>query len=524
MNILLLIHNIGFIFSAAATIGLSLFTFFNKRDSTTNVTMALVFLSVAVFIISHVAGVNAKDPEISKNILMLNLVIFFLGAFNIHTVISFTRPGEKFWLIPSLVYFLATFLVVWFILNPELMLLPSVPKLYFPNYYNPGPLNWIRVAYLYGLCLPYMWYELIRAYYKANSDALKSQIKYYTIAISFGYIFGYIPNFLVYNINIDPLWGMLFMVFLAIPFIFAAIKYQLFDVKVIAKGAFVYGLAVAVIGAVVAVFNVSNQIILENYPGFPFWITPLITAIIIMMVGYIVWSKLRQSDLLKYEFITTATHKFRTPLTHIKWATDNLSQKTLDEDSRLQVEYIQSATSRLVELTDSLVNVSEDENASFTYESSEVNMSDLVDEALSSFQSQISVKHLNLVKNLETNLVVRCDRVRIKSVLQILIENAIHYSPNDGTITVSTRKDNSSNAVCSVRDNGIGIEKEESSLIFTKFYRGIHARNADTEGMGIGLFMAKQIISRHKGKIWVESEGRDKGSTFYFTLPVDRKL
>ncbi|MFA6459124.1 MAG: HAMP domain-containing sensor histidine kinase [Candidatus Paceibacterota bacterium] len=523
MNILLLIHNIGFIFSAIATIGSSLFTFFNKRDSTKNVTMALVFFTVAIFIISHVAGVNTKDPEVSKNILMFNCIIFFIGAFNMHAVFAFTREKVDYVFIQSLLYLTAIALTVFFFLNPELLLLPSVPKMYFPNYYNPGVLNWIRVAFLYGIFIPYAWYELIRAYIRTTDPAKKIQIKYYTLAISFGYIFGYIPNFLVYDIPIDPLWGMLFMVFCAIPFVFAAIKYELFDVKVVAKGAFMYGIAVAGIGGIVALFNLSNQIIIELYPEFPFWITPLVTAVLILVVSYFVWNKLREGDLMKYEFITTATHKFRTPLTHIKWATDNLSQKNLDNDTRLQVEYIQSANTRLVELTDSLVNVSEDEPISFSYDTGAINFKDIMEDATSPLLEQIRAKGLLYRQDISPDLQVLADRTRIKSVLQILIENSIHYTPKGGEISVSATQDDANKEVtCIVQDTGIGIPKEEASYLFSKFYRGDKARLADTEGMGIGLFIARQIIEKHHGKIHAESEGEGKGSKFIFTLPLSK--
>jgi two-component system phosphate regulon sensor histidine kinase PhoR len=107
----------------------------------------------------------------------------------------------------------------------------------------------------------------------------------------------------------------------------------------------------------------------------------------------------------------------------------------------------------------------------------------------------------------------------MRFVIQTLVENAINYSKDNCSIIVNVeKKDNM--IIISVKDSGIGIAKEELPRMFTKFYRGKEARSTDTEGMGIGLYMTHDIVTRHHGKIWVESEGPGKGSTFSISLPV----
>ena len=129
------------------------------------------------------------------------------------------------------------------------------------------------------------------------------------------------------------------------------------------------------------------------------------------------------------------------------------------------------------------------------------------------------MKNLNINKNINPDLITLYDETRIKFVIQIFIENAIHYTKERGTIDINLyKKDN--DIIFSVHDTGIGMDKNGLSMVFSKFYRASEARAIDTEGIGIGLFIAKEVIKRHKGTIWAESEGIDKGSTFSFSLPI----
>jgi signal transduction histidine kinase len=265
--------------------------------------------------------------------------------------------------------------------------------------------------------------------------------------------------------------------------------------------------------------NFLNSYFISFYASFPTWLLYLVSAIIISSLGYFIWLKLRESDMLKYEFVTTATHKFRTPLTHIKWATENLEKTQTPEERLNQLEYIKNANAKLVELTSLLTNVSEADSSGYEYHLERNDISVIIEKTLNDLSNQFSVKHQQLAKNIEPGLYVLGDTSRIGFIIQTLVENAIHYTGEVGTITVSVSKKDR-NVVCSVKDNGIGIPKEELPHLFSKFYRGSQARLADTEGMGIGLYITKGIITRHKGKIWAESDGTDRGSTFSFSLPV----
>jgi signal transduction histidine kinase len=237
----------------------------------------------------------------------------------------------------------------------------------------------------------------------------------------------------------------------------------------------------------------------------------------VVLAAAVVWRKLRQGDLLKYEFVTTVTHKFRTPLTHIKWASENLSGSLLSADARVQLGYIQGANEKLVELTGLLVNISEAENSDYQYRINRGNISNLVEEVMDGLKEHYAIKKITPSRNIEHELYANFDESRVKFVLQTFIENAVHYTPEGGTLIISLARAGR-NILCSVKDSGIGIPKDELPRLFSKFYRGTGAKLADTEGMGIGLYISKEILKRHDGKIWAESEGPGKGSTFSFSL------
>jgi signal transduction histidine kinase len=416
-----------------------------------------------------------------------------------------------------LIYVIGVGLSIFYLLFPQTFLLPSVPKMYFPNYYVPGNFYWISRV-IFQIIVPlYFVYELIRTYRHSPDYIEKNRILYFTISLSLGWFFGVIPVLLIYNVLIDPAWGIFSAILFLLPFSYAVVRYELLDIKIVAKRAFVYGISVAVVGSVIVLSDSLNQSIESLYPGFPFWLMPIVLAFIAVALGVLVWGKLRDNDILKYEFITTVTHKFRTPLTHIKWASENLSKSALSPEDLTQIGYIESADDKLVELTGLLMNVSGTEDSGYQYHMSRGDLSALAEEVASSVAEQSFIKKIQVFKDIQPGIYATFDESRIHFIIQTFIENAVHYTPEGGNISISVHRAGKK-VLFSVKDSGIGIARDELPRLFTKFYRGYQARLADTEGMGIGLYMSKNIILRHGGKIWGESDGHDKGSTFSFSL------
>ena len=522
MNIHLMVHNIGFLISAIVGTAAAFFLLFNNKRSMANIGMSLVMFSLVVFIVSHVIGVNTADPLASRNILMFNLSNFFVGMFLVHSVLAYLGKAKSRWYIIAIFYAVGLGFTAFFIFNPDLFLLPSVPKMYFPNYYEAGILNWTRIAYLYVVCLPYIFIEIALAYNNnATDQRLRNQYRYLFYAIMTTSVVGFIANFLVYNIPVDPMWATAFLVFFGVIMAYGGLKYELFNIRIIAKQAFVYALGIVTVGGFIALLDYANHLIQNQYADFPTWIGPFLSAVIVVSIGSGIWRKLREEEILKYEFVTTVTHKFRTPLTHIKWAAENLSPRITAPEDRTQLNYIQNSNEKLVELTSLLMNISETENNDYEYRISRASVSRLAEEVATGLQEQFDVKKLAVQKNIEPELYAQIDESRIKFIIQTFIENAVHYTPAEGHIVISLKR-SGKDVVFSVTDSGIGIAPDELSRLFHKFYRGHSARLADTEGMGIGLYMSKEIINRHHGKIWAYSTGSGKGSVFGFLVKEEK--
>ncbi len=115
---------------------------------------------------------------------------------------------------------------------------------------------------------------------------------------------------------------------------------------------------------------------------------------------------------------------------------------------------------------------------------------------------------------------VKMDTEKIRQIVINFIDNAIKYTKKGGITVSVNKKDN--NIECRVKDTGIGVSEEEQAKLFKKFARGKDAFSVNTEGMGLGLYVAQMMVQAHKGNIWVESEGDDKGASFCFSLPLNR--
>jgi len=505
-NIHLIIHDSIGVLSTLVALSTAFFVLKSDPKKTVNITLTLTNLAVAVFLVQDIWGASVSDPILSTKILMWNVSVIFICMFNFHCVMAALHREKEKWLLIWLVYALGTAFVAMFLIFPDTFILQSVPKMYLPNYYVPGQFHLAFRIIFQGLLPFYFIYELVRAY-RHNLDPIeRNRYFYFAIAFAMGWGLGVIPDLLIYNIPVDPMWGLLFPIGYVIPFTYAVLRYELLDIRVVAKRAFLYALGVVGVGLLIGLFNFLSQLLQSMYPGFPIWITPLVSAIIIVSTALLVWRQLKEADILKYEFVTTVTHKFRTPLTHIKWAAENLKKTGISEDQKNQVDYIESANVKLVELTDLLANASDSDENVYQYTLRRHDFSAFVEEVVNAAMEHMNAKKILLVKEISPDVYASFDVARLRFVLQTFLENAVNYTPEGGTVTVIVSNRGRS-AVCSVKDTGLGMSKSELPLIFTKLYRGARARSVDTEGMGIGLFISKGIMNRHHGRIWVESEG-----------------
>jgi signal transduction histidine kinase len=222
-------------------------------------------------------------------------------------------------------------------------------------------------------------------------------------------------------------------------------------------------------------------------------------------------------------FIQNVSHELKTPLTVIQGHAAKMGDVPDDRESWLASRrIIADEAKRLTQLVDNLLTLARLETPAFTLERAPLNLAALLEEAVLQVSDVAEERKLSLSLNLSPGLPrLNGDRARLKQVVLNLLDNAIKYTPANGSVTVAAALDQLAGGcrvVCSVQDTGEGIPPDDRPYIFDKLYRARRVRGRPVEGSGLGLTIAQEIIQAHGGEIGVESE-LGRGSTFTFTLP-----
>lgn len=227
------------------------------------------------------------------------------------------------------------------------------------------------------------------------------------------------------------------------------------------------------------------------------------------------------------EFVTVASHQLRGPLTDINWALESLERAPgLAESDKSIIENALAASHGLLQRIDGLLNISKMEEGQFGYQFKEADIVEFVGKILAGVlpaarRASVKIYFDRPQKEIPK---IAMDMERLSLALTNILENAIRYNVENGEVIVKVEVMPGKPFVeISVRDTGIGIPPEAMEKLFTKFYRADNAMKSQTEGSGLGLFMAKSIITAHGGEIWAESE-LNRGTTMFFTLPTDLNL
>jgi len=235
------------------------------------------------------------------------------------------------------------------------------------------------------------------------------------------------------------------------------------------------------------------------------------------------YEELQKLDRAKSEFISIASHQLRTPLTAIKGYISMMIEESYGkppEKMRKPLENIYLSNERLIKLVNDLLSVSRIESGRIEIKLEKVSIDEIIVSLIEELKGLAREKdlYLKFEKPEKPLPEISVDEERIRQVILNLIENAIRYT-NKGSITISAKKSDSKIQI-SIKDTGEGISKEEIPYLFESFSRGSAGTRFWTEGAGLGLYVAKKFVEMHNGKIWAESPGRGKGSTFYIELKI----
>ena len=236
--------------------------------------------------------------------------------------------------------------------------------------------------------------------------------------------------------------------------------------------------------------------------------------------------KLRKLDKAKSEFISIASHQLRTPLTAIKGYLSMIAEGSygeVPEKAKEKMESVLGSSERLIGLVNDLLNVSRIESGKIEMNFNKIDIEEFIKDSVKELQIVAEEEGLYLNYEVENGLTAAIDEERMRQVILNIIDNAIKYTA-DGGITITGKKQElksgKDSALIKIKDTGEGMTQKDIDNIFDSFSRGSAGDLMHTEGAGLGLYIAKKFVDMHNGSIWIESEGKGKGTCFFIELPL----
>lgn len=291
-----------------------------------------------------------------------------------------------------------------------------------------------------------------------------------------------------------------------------------------------------IMGAVIIFSILVSYLLGRRYIDDPVITLTLILVMsgILLSIAFIItnsFERLAQASRMKSEFVSIVSHQLRAPLSNLQWALDFLMSEKEGPASNNHASYfgiLKENTSRMQALINDLLKVSRLEEGTLQVDMKEFSLAGLVENVRKEFEPVCKASNIRCVVEGDVRIDrVKSDETHIRQVLNNLIDNAIRYTkkadsanetaPNR-TVTIRYRVAGK-HVLVEVKDDGVGIPANDQSVIFQKFFRSSNVLRHETRGTGLGLYIAKSIISRIGGKIGFQSQ-EGKGSTFWFTIPV----
>jgi len=236
-------------------------------------------------------------------------------------------------------------------------------------------------------------------------------------------------------------------------------------------------------------------------------------------------TRLRELDIQKTEFISFATHQLRSPLTSIKGNTSLILEGDtgpIADATKTVAQTIYTSIKTMGNIVEDYLNMSRIELGTMKYTLIEMDFKDLLHDIIGEQKVNIEEKKLTYSVSIDESqsYKIMADPDKFKQVVTNTIDNSIKYTPA-GSLAITLSKDPARNVIrLKIVDTGVGIKAEVMPKLFRKFSRAPDASAANIHGTGLGLFIAKEIMNAHHGKIWAESEGEGKGSQFYIEIPA----
>ncbi|MEK7556036.1 MAG: ATP-binding protein [Patescibacteria group bacterium] len=512
------------------------FVFLKNRHSFENQLFTLFSVSIAVWSLSYWRWLSAD---------ILSDALFWIKFFTVGSI--FIPPLYFHWIVRLLeleklwrylsyfFYFFSAIVLGSLALFPESVITAVGAKSFFLYWPEAGAIYATYIAtYVASVLVSTIF--LFNKYFTIADKTRKSQYLFLLWGSIIGFGGGATNFFLWYNIPIYPYGNFLVSVGLLF-WGYAAARYSLFNAKIITTEFFTFILWIFIFTR----FLLSETLRDWMITGITFTATVVFGIFLIRSVHGEVSARertellakdlkkanerLKLLDEQKSEFVSIASHQLRSPLTAIKGYASLLLEGSYGKMSAKvagPIHKILASSQSLVNVVEDFLNVARIEQGRMQYHLTPVDIKVLTRKIIDELKPNMDEKKLALVFKAGPGKenYVQADEGKIRQVILNVIDNAIKFTPK-GNITISISRNNERHAVLfAIHDTGIGLPDEFKDELFGKFNRADNSNKVHANGSGIGLYLAREIVKAHQGRIWAQSEGEGKGTTFYIELPA----
>ncbi len=527
-------YAIGIFIAATLNIYFGALVYFRGSKALPNLLYTLFSLSFAIwgyswFIILELSG---RDTNLAYFFArLLNFGAIFIPILYFHWIASLLKVSNKYKKILTLGYVMSSIFAFlcwtpWYIKGVHSIL-------FFSNYPSAGPLYKYYIFFGYVAFFLLGLYLLLKSFWSSKStDFKRRQIKFIILGTLTGVFTGFMNFPFMYELNpFGPLATFLVLLFLGLfipsPLIlsYAIIRYRLMDVKIIFTELSVGAIAMALLVLPFLMPTIGLRII------------TVAVFLAFLVFGYYLVRAIHREESrreeaerfnqAKTEFLAVTSHQLRTPLTAIRGYLSMVRRNHYGPLPKYLVsplEEVYQSTLRLVKLTNLLLNISRIETGRLKMNLQEISLVDLIKSIIRELKPQAEEKGLYLrLKKVEEEIPpCRLDSEKIRQVFLNIIDNGLKYTRKGG-VEISLRLIGFSKVRIKIQDTGEGMTKKELEKIFQSFSRGLAGEKFHSAGAGLGLYVAKEFVKMHQGKIWATSPGKGEGSTFWIELPLQAK-
>ena len=494
-----------------------------------NILFGLIALTAAIWSIAIVGFYSEQFGGAINWVLFTHTAAILISSFFLAFSVNFPQklPNRNYIISISAI---VTFLLVFFIFFSDYIVGNTENNTYFIGIAYSVYAFFISIFFISGFL--FLWEQL-----KLSNDSnQKKQIKYIFVGTLISSVLAIIPDLILPYFNIFQFtWlGPIFTLIMVVSLFLAMLKYRLFNIKVVLTEVISVLIVMALLVELLLA-QTPTEILLKSV------VLAIVTVFSFLLIKSVIKEvaqrenieklaielqkandRLKDLDKQKSEFVSFATHQLRAPLTAMKGYASLILEGDLgniSEEIRNAISRIFNSSETLTHIVDDYLNISRIELGTLKYTFENLDLRELVDDVIAELKPNIekSETKLSFIVDRQKKFLVRADKDKFKQIIANIIDNSVKYT-KAGIVTVKLDKIDNIKILLSIKDNGIGIAPEIMPRLFAKFSRADNANKKNIHGTGLGLFVAKEIVNAHRGRIWAESEGEGKGSIFFVEL------